>query len=61
MRKNAPHEVAQALLRIQDKHKELRFLLAGSTDKFERIAELATEIRDEASVIRLWAFNESGY
>lgn len=56
MRKSAPQEVAYAMLRIQDDLKRLKHLLAGSTNKFDDIAVLATQIRDEAGVIRSWAF-----
>ena len=58
MKKAAPQEVAHSMLRIQDDLKRLRHILAGSTDKFNDVALLATQIRDNASVIRLWAFTE---
>lgn len=56
MRKSAPQEVAHAMLRIQDDLKRLKHILAGSTDKFNEVALLATQIRDSAGVIRSWGF-----
>ena len=56
---SAPHEVAEAMLYIRDCWKELNLQLSGTITDHDKVLEMATLIRANASVIRDWSIQQT--
>jgi hypothetical protein len=56
---SAPHQVAEAMLYIRDCWKELNLQLSGTLTDHDKVLELATLIRANASVVRDWSIQET--